>query len=54
MTRAVIYVCDDEDVERAALLLRRYRLTGLPVLNHDGELVGMISDRELKNVSSHN
>ena len=47
MTRAVIYGRDDQAVLDAAVLMVRYRLSLLPVLDQQGELVGIVSLDEL-------
>lgn len=44
MTRAVITVSPDSHVEEAAERMVRHRITGLPVLDDGGAVVGMISD----------
>jgi len=49
MTREVIYARDDQDVHAAARLMERYRLASLPVLNHRGHLVGIVSWENLRN-----
>jgi len=43
MTRSVIYGRDDQAVLDAAVLMVRYRLALLPVLDQHGQLVGIIS-----------
>jgi CBS-domain-containing membrane protein len=44
MTRHVITVSPDTRVEDAATQLARHRITGLPVLDGAGSVIGMISD----------
>jgi len=44
MTRAVITVSPDNPVEAAAERMVRHRITGLPVLDEGGAVVGMVSD----------
>ncbi|MDB5059437.1 MAG: domain containing rane protein [Chloroflexi bacterium] len=44
MTRHVITVSPDTKVEDAATQLARHRITGLPVLDAAGSVIGMISD----------
>jgi CBS domain-containing protein len=44
MTRHVITVSADTQVEDAAAQLARHRITGLPVLDTSGSVIGMISD----------
>lgn len=47
MTRMVITVSPETRVEDAAAKLAQHRITGLPVLNESGSVVGMISDFDL-------
>src|SRR5579872_875696 len=47
MTFPVITVTPETRVEDAAVLLARHRITGLPVLDPGGAVVGMISDFDL-------
>lgn len=47
MTRKVITVSQDETVSAAARLLARYNLGALPVVNKDGRLRGMVTDRDV-------
>lgn len=44
MTRTVITASADMPIEEAAALLARHRITGLPVLDEQGSVIGMISD----------
>jgi CBS domain-containing protein len=44
MTRTVITVSPETRVEDAAGLMAKHRITGLPVLDETGAVVGMISD----------
>ncbi|NTW02660.1 MAG: CBS domain-containing protein [Oscillochloris sp.] len=47
MTRNVICIRDDATVEEAARLLARNRISGLPVVNPTGALVGLITEHDL-------
>ncbi|NNJ08854.1 CBS domain-containing protein [Chloroflexales bacterium ZM16-3] len=47
MTRSVISIREDARVEEAARLLARNRISGLPVVNADGSLVGLITEHDL-------
>jgi predicted transcriptional regulator len=47
MTREVISVLDEATIEDAARLLARNRISGLPVVNASGMLVGLISEHDL-------
>jgi CBS domain-containing protein len=47
MTRTVITASPGMSVEEAASLLARHRITGLPVLDEQGSVIGMISDFDL-------
>lgn len=47
MTRSVISIREDATVEDAARLLARNRISGLPVVNADGALVGLITEHDL-------
>ncbi|MFI4881147.1 MAG: CBS domain-containing protein [Phycisphaerales bacterium JB064] len=52
MTREVITACMDDDLEKVRGMFTRYRFRHLPILDDDGKLVGIISDRDiLANVS---
>jgi CBS domain-containing protein len=44
MTRNVISVQSDDEVLRAARLMLQNRISGLPVLDKDGELVGIVTE----------
>jgi len=44
MTRNVISVQNDDQVIKAARLMLQNRISGLPVLDKDGELVGVVSE----------
>jgi acetoin utilization protein AcuB len=46
MTRLVVVVPPDAPMERAAQMLLRYKVSGLPVMA-DGRLVGIITDTDL-------
>jgi CBS domain-containing protein/ribosomal protein S27AE len=47
MTRSVISILEDATVEDAARLLARNRISGLPVVNAEGALVGLITEHDL-------
>ncbi len=47
MTRSVISIREDAMIEDAARLLARNRISGLPVVNADGALVGLITEHDL-------
>ena len=47
MTRAVITVAPEESVSRAADLLESHRVSGLPVVNREGAVVGVITQSDL-------
>lgn len=47
MTTDVVSVREDADVEEAARLLARHRISGLPVFNTNGGLVGLVTELDL-------
>jgi len=47
MTRRVITVGPDTEIAQAAKLLLEKRINGLPVVNQDGELVGILCQSDL-------
>lgn len=47
MTRGTIAVRDDVPLAEAAQLLDRHHISGLPVVDRDGELVGVLSQTDL-------
>ena len=47
MTRDVMCILDSAIVEDAARLLARHRISGLPVVNEDGMLVGLVTEHDL-------
>jgi CBS domain-containing protein len=47
MTTDVISVRDDMDIEDAARLMARYRISGLPVVNPTNTLVGLVTEHDL-------
>ncbi|PDW00537.1 CBS domain-containing protein [Candidatus Viridilinea mediisalina] len=47
MTQAVISINEAATVEDAARLLARNRISGLPVVNAEGLLVGLVSEHDL-------
>src|SRR6266702_5187256 len=44
MTRKVIGIDAEEPVTKAARLMLQNRISGLPVIDKDGELVGMVTE----------
>src|SRR5579885_1159101 len=44
MTTDVITVNEDQTVKQAASLMARHRISGLPVVNNDGMVVGIVSE----------
>lgn len=47
MTTEVITVHPDDDVEKVARLLLEHHISGLPVVDHGGKLVGVVSEDDL-------
>ena len=47
MTTNVITVGDDARIEDAARLLARHRISGLPVVNRSGALIGVVTEYDL-------
>ena len=47
MTRSVVKIHPGENVEVAARILTHYNIGALPVCDRSGELVGMVTDRDL-------
>jgi CBS domain-containing protein/rubredoxin len=47
MTTSVISVPEDRTIEDVARLLARYRISGLPVVNQNGQLIGMVTEYDL-------
>jgi CBS domain-containing protein len=47
MTRAVITVSPETPIHEAARLMVEHRVSGLPVVDADGRVVGLISDGDL-------
>jgi CBS domain-containing protein len=47
MTTDVVGVQEDNDVEDAARLLSRHGISGLPVFNQNGRLVGLVTELDL-------
>jgi len=44
MTRKVITISENQSKEQAARLLARHRISGLPVIDKDGVLVGVVTE----------
>ncbi len=53
MTPNVIRVREDNTIEDAARLLARHHITGLPVVNSDEALVGLITEYDLISKQGH-
>lgn len=49
MTKKVITANEDESIRHVVLKLRKKNITGLPVLNKDGEVVGVFSESDILN-----
>lgn len=47
MTTDVLRVREDADIEEAARLLARHRISGLPVVSSEGRLVGLVTELDL-------
>ena len=47
MTKEVITINEEENVEKCANLLLRHNFSGLPVLNSEGNLVGIVTEGDL-------
>lgn len=47
MTRDVIAVSPDTTVERLAKLLTEHKISGMPVLDENGKLVGIVTENDL-------
>jgi len=47
MTKGVVSVPADSPISEAARLLDTYRISGLPVVDRDGQLVGVVSQTDL-------
>jgi CBS domain-containing protein len=47
MTKAVISVPEDETIEGVARLLARHGISGLPVVDKNGMLIGMVTEYDL-------
>lgn len=47
MTKEVITASPDDDVEKVARLLMEHRISGMPVIDEDRKVVGMISEGDL-------
>jgi len=47
MTREVITINQDASVEDLARLLETHRISGVPVLDHHGQLVGVVTQSDL-------
>ncbi len=47
MTKEVVTVVEDDTVEKCANILSRYDLSGLPVLDKEGKLKGIVTEGDL-------
>ena len=47
MTREVIFVAPDDSVEKCAQLLQKHGISGLPVVNEEGNVVGIVTEGDL-------
>ncbi|MEW5762733.1 MAG: CBS domain-containing protein [Bacillota bacterium] len=47
MTTGVVTVGPDDEIEKAARLLVEHRISGLPVVDREGRVVGIISEADL-------
>lgn len=47
MTRHVIYVGQDEPLQRAVELMLNHRISGLPVVDDEGKLAGLLTEGDL-------
>jgi acetoin utilization protein AcuB len=47
MTRDPLTVSPDETIGRAAQIMLQHRISGLPVVDHHGELVGIITESDI-------
>lgn len=47
MTRNVITIKEDQTRENAARLLTQHRISGLPVVNDDGQVVGVVTEYDV-------
>ena len=47
MTRQVITVMPDATIEEAARLMLRHRISGLPVADRDGAILGIVTEGDL-------
>lgn len=53
MSRDVICISPDTDVYEAIRILLRHNITGLPVVNEEGEIVGMVSEKDMLHLMAH-
>lgn len=47
MTKKVVTIPDDATLRQAAAVLAKHNISGAPVVNHDGQLTGIISEKDL-------
>ncbi|HOW59556.1 MAG TPA: CBS domain-containing protein [Candidatus Omnitrophota bacterium] len=47
MSKSMVTVCEEDSVVQAALLMMRYRVSGLPVVSRNHRLVGVITATDL-------
>jgi len=53
MTRDVVYVVIDDDVEKCARMIMEHQISGLPVLDKGGKVVGMLTEGDLIRGAAH-
>jgi len=46
----LLYIKEDEPIEKAFDIMNKYNVHGVPVLNHDGVIIGNISVSDMKHV----
>jgi acetoin utilization protein AcuB len=51
MTADVITVCEGTPMMKASIIMKEKNIRSLPVLNNQGKLVGIVTDRDLKDAS---
>ena len=51
MTTEVITVDEDTSMMKASIIMKEKKIRCLPVVNGDGQLVGIVSDRDLRDAS---
>ena len=51
MTRNPITITEDANIDDALHTMREHRVRRLPILDHSGRIVGIVSDKDLLNAS---